>query len=142
MKALKSRRGSITAGTHFLGDLFLLILMLSTVTYALYNFGAGDIMAMNYARNLGATIDASMMYSGDVTIVNECPSKATIIIEGNSITAFSREMVGSGEFTYYYMAPKDANLPDKTKISCSMQRYITIKKTLDPETLQVTITIE
>ena len=73
MKALKSRRGSITAGTHFLGDMFLLILMLSTVSYALYNFGAGDIMAMNYARNLGATIDAAMMYSGDVVIVNECP---------------------------------------------------------------------
>ena len=142
MKALKSRRGSITAGTHFLGDIFLLILMLSTVGYALYNFGAGDIMAMNYARNFGATIDSAMMYSGDVVIYNKCPRGATISIEGTEIKSTANDLVGSGAATYHYMAPKDAVLPEKRVIKCSMQQFIVVRKTVDPETIQTTITIE
>ena len=136
-----NKRGQVGWGLEFLLKLFLFMFIAGAAVYMFNNVALADIRSQNAARDVGTAFDVLAISARDVSLDVKCPSGIDFTIDGPKITALSSSSFGKGFASYSYMHESNAILPQKTKISCALNKEFGVSKKYDPNlipTLSIT----
>jgi len=134
-------KGQIERFTTLIINIMIMLIMFASAGYLVATTAPAELLAMNEARDIGAVFEVAMLASGDVKLINVCPSGTRFSVDGRSVIVESDSIVGDGTGEYYYTAPADAILPSNVVVNCKTHVYWILEKQIDPDSLETIVEV-